>query len=209
MTPRKAKLLAAAAFWIVRLLIGTLRIRVHNQGELQTASTSRLILAFWHNRLFLIPHFFNLCFPNRTGAALTSASKDGEILAAFLNRYGVHTVRGSSSRQGAGSLLKMKRSVIDGFVMGISPDGPRGPRYHLNPGIITLAQLSGALILPLRLTYSKSWRLKSWDAFEIPKPFAAIDITLLPLHQVGSADSPEQFEAERARLEQVMRQSVD
>lgn len=205
MTPRKAKLIAALGNWVVRLLVATLRIGVDDRaGVTKGPPTPTVIWAFWHNRMFVIPHFFKRYVPHRAGGALTSASKDGEILAAFLALYDVGAIRGSSSRLGTAGLLEMKRHLSTGLDVGITPDGPRGPKYHLNPGIITLAQLTGASIVPIRVRYSKYWRLKSWDAFEIPKPFAKVEITLLPLHSVPQTETGEQFEAERARLQQIM-----
>ena len=81
----------------------------------------------------------------------------------------------------------------------------RGPRYHVNPGLIKLAQVAGGTVLPIHVAYSRSWRLKSWDGFLIPKPFARIDITFDRLHQVAATSSDEAFEQERAEFERVLR----
>lgn len=206
MTPRRAQFIAVLGAGIVRSVVATLRVRVHDRaGVLGGPSEPRLIWAFWHNRFFVIPHLLNRYLSHRPGSALTSASKDGEILAAFLQRFHVRPIRGSSSRQGVAALLEMKRLIEEGYDVAITPDGPRGPRYHLNPGIITLAQKTGALVMPIVVRYSHFWRLKSWDAFEIPKPFAEVEITLLPLHRVAATEDNEAFERERARLEQILR----
>ncbi len=203
------QLIATFGAGIVRLIVATLRFRVRDDaGVLGGPATPRLIWAFWHNSLFVIPHLLNHYLSHRPGAALTSASRDGEILAAFLERFNVRPIRGSSSRQGAAALLEMKRLIEQGFDVAITPDGPRGPRYHLNPGVITLAQKTGALIMPIRVHYSRCWRLKTWDAFEIPKPFATVTIALLPLYRVAPVSSNEEFEPERARLEQILREPV-
>ena len=205
MLSRKAKIIAGVGSWIVRLLVATLRIRVHDQaGVLGGPSEPRLLWAFWHNRLLIIPHLLNRYLSHRPGSALTSASEDGELMAAFLERFNVRPIRGSSSRQGAAAILEMKRLISQGYDVAITPDGPRGPRYHLNPGIIIVAQKTGALIMPIRVNYSRYWRLKSWDAFEIPMPFARVDITLLPLHQVASTENESEFESERVRLQNVL-----
>jgi lysophospholipid acyltransferase (LPLAT)-like uncharacterized protein len=178
---------------------------VHDEaGVLGGPSEPRLIWVFWHNRLFVIPHLLNRYLPQRPGSALTSASKDGEILAAFLQRFHIRPIRGSSSRRGAAALLEMRRLVAQGCDVAITPDGPRGPRYHLNSGPIALAQKTGALVMPIRVQYSRFWQLKSWDAFRIPKPFARVDITLLPLHSVPPTESETAFEVERARLENIL-----
>ena len=206
MTPEtKARLIAGAGSWLVRLVIATLRIRVNDKaGVLGGPSEPRLIWVFWHNRLFVIPHLLNRYLPNRPGSALTSASKDGEILASFLQRFNIRPIRGSSSRRGAAALLEMRRLIREGYDVAITPDGPRGPRYHLNPGAVTLAQKTGALIMPIQVEYSRYWQLKSWDGFQIPKPFARVNITLLPLHRVEQTNGETHFEAERVRLEHVL-----
>jgi lysophospholipid acyltransferase (LPLAT)-like uncharacterized protein len=185
--------------------VATLRIKVDDQAKVLGTKDPRLIWLFWHNQLFLIPHLGNRFLPLRPGTALASASKDGEILASFLQRFNVRTVRGSSSRRGATALIELIRSIRDGYDVGITPDGPRGPRYHLHPGAITLAQKTGAKLMPICVRYSRYWSLKSWDAFMIPKPFARVDITLLPLETVAATGEGEEFEAERVRIESILR----
>jgi lysophospholipid acyltransferase (LPLAT)-like uncharacterized protein len=202
---KKAHLIAIVGAWIVRLVVATLRIRVHDEaGVLGGPPEPRLIWVFWHNRLFVIPHLLNRYLPQRPGSALTSASKDGEILAAFLQRFHIHPIRGSSSRRGAAALLEMMRFISQGYDVAITPDGPRGPRYRLNAGPIALAQKTGALVMPIRVQYSRFWQLKSWDAFRIPKPFARVDITLLRLHPVAPTQDEAAFETQRARLENIL-----
>ena len=206
MTPAtKARLLGALGAWLMRALLVTLRFRFEDRARVMATPPERpLLWAFWHNRLFVMPYVFEHFFPGRPGAALTSASKDGEILAAFLNRFGVRAIRGSSSRGGARALVEMKRAIGDGFIMGITPDGPRGPRYRLNPGVVKLAQVTGGFVLPVRVRYSRCWRLKSWDGFMIPKPFATVEITFDTLHAVAPTADDAAFEAERLRMEKML-----
>lgn len=204
---KQARLGIAASF-LVRPLLATLRFRIHDQAGVLGRVEPQVIWAFWHNRIFVVPLMFGRYFQPRRGAALTSASKDGEILAAFLQRFSVRPIRGSSSRRGAVALLEMRRLFAEGYDLGITPDGPRGPRYRLNPGIITLAQTTGAPVLPMHIAYSRAWQLGSWDGFLIPKPFARVDITLAPLHRVEATEEDEAFEVERARLEALLRTGV-
>jgi lysophospholipid acyltransferase (LPLAT)-like uncharacterized protein len=91
----------------------------------------------------------------------------------------------------------------------ITPDGPRGPAYELGPGIIFLAQKSGAAVLPMNLEYSSCWRLRSWDRFIVPRPFAKVRVVIDPPHRVGSTATPEEFEAERLTLQDVMMALVE
>jgi lysophospholipid acyltransferase (LPLAT)-like uncharacterized protein len=200
MTPRKAAIIGFVGAAVVRLLYATLRIRIDDRAGALDSAEPRLIWIFWHNRLMLIPYIREELRRRRKAAALISASKDGEILAGFLKRFGLKPVRGSSSRRGVAALIEMIRLIEDGFDVGITPDGPRGPRYTFNPGAITLAQKTRAPILPVRVRYSKYWQLKSWDGFMIPKPFSRVDITLLPFETVQPTDNEEAFEAERNRI---------
>jgi lysophospholipid acyltransferase (LPLAT)-like uncharacterized protein len=200
---KKARLIAAVGSRIVRLLLLTLRLRVEDRGgAFQLPMTRPLLWAFWHNRLLLVPYLFEHYFPRRPGAALTSASKDGEILAAFIECFGVGAVRGSSSRGGARALVEMKRRVEADSMMAITPDGPRGPRYRLNPGLVKLAQITGGVIMPVRIEYSRYWELKSWDAFRIPRPFSKVTVVFDAPQPARETADGESFEAERARLEQ-------
>lgn len=205
MTPRQARLAAAVGHWLLRAILVTLRFRIDDRaGLLREPAPRAVIWAFWHNRLFIFPYLFERIVRTRRGAALTSASKDGEIVAAVIERFGVQPIRGSSSRRGFPAWREMKRALDAGFDIGITPDGPRGPRHHVNPGVLLLAQRTGAPIMPARIRYSSCWRLKSWDGFMIPKPFSRVEVTLdEPFDFSASADAAA-FERERARLEEIL-----
>ena len=202
----KARMLAGVGAWLVRLWIFTLRYRIVDRaGVLESPPEKPLLWVFWHNKLFVMPHLFERYFPGRLGAALASASKDGEIISAFLERFGIRAIRGSSSRGGGRALIEMKRAIEAGYIMAITPDGPRGPRYSISPGVIKLAQITGGLILPIHVTYSSYWQLKTWDGFMIPKPFSRIHITFDVLHEVPATVVAETFENARIHLEQMLR----
>lgn len=191
---------------MVKLLCATLRFRIEDpDGFLKKPATVRMTGIFWHNRLFIIPWFFTRYMRPRISAALASPSRDGDILSAFLKQFGIETVRGSSSRRGVAAMLEMKRAADAGYDIAITPDGPRGPQYRLNPGVIALAQTAGIYVLPISVFYSRHWTLKSWDAFQIPKPFATVTVHLHPLVSVPATESEDEFEAQRLRLEEIMR----
>ena len=199
---KRARILAAIASRVVRLLLATLDFQIIDRAAaLRLPMRRPLLWAFWHNRLLIAPYLFERYFPGRPGAALTSPSKDGEIVAAFIESFGVGAVRGSSSRGGARALIEMRRKVESGSMMAITPDGPRGPCYRLNPGLVKLAQVTSSPIMPVRIEYSRYWELKSWDRFRIPKPFSQVSV-IFDQPQVATATrSDEEFEMERARLE--------
>lgn len=202
---KKAGLLAGFGCFFLRLWLRTLRFKITDHaGVLRVPPERPLLWTFWHNRLFVMPFMFEKFFPGRPGKALASASRDGEIIAAVMQRFGIGAIRGSSSRRGAAALVEMRRAIEAGYIMAITPDGPRGPRFHVNPGVVKLAQITGGFVLPIHVAYSSFWRLKSWDGFMIPKPFARIEITFAELHRVAPTEGAEAFEIERARFESVL-----
>jgi hypothetical protein len=113
-------------------------------------------------------------------------------------------VRGSSSRRAVAALIGMKRSLKDGVDVCITPDGPRGPRYGFHPGVIKLAESSGAAIQPIHATFSSAWRLKTWDKLVIPKPFSRVtvifDTTLVVPPKLGENAFQQQIDRVREIL---------
>ena len=167
------------------------------------------IVALWHNRLLLISSVLQKFFPQRPGAGLISASRDGDMIANVTRRFGFDVVRGSSSRMGASALLELSEVLASGRDVLITPDGPRGPAYELGPGIIFLAQKTGAPVIPVNMEYSSCWRVKSWDRFIIPKPFSKVRVIIGQPQNVRSTSSDEEFERERLRLQNVMMSLVE
>jgi lysophospholipid acyltransferase (LPLAT)-like uncharacterized protein len=159
----------ALGAWAVRLLALTLRIR-REEGPVQELwrSGTPTIYAAWHGRILLLPFLYGW----RGSRVLASRSRDGELVVRFMRCFGCEAVRGSSSRGGAEALRLLARSLDAGRDVFVVPDGPRGPRERLKPGIVVLARLTGAPIVPMALGASREWRLRSWDEFRIPKPFA-------------------------------------
>ena len=194
--------------WMLRLLTLTLRLRIELPPQLRDrASAEPFIFVFWHNRLLLVPVVWNRYLRGAdrpSGKALTSTSKDGELVALFLNRFGIGSVRGSAPRRGAASIRELAGWLKRGHDIGITPDGSRGPCYEIKPGLVLLAQLSGRSILPMSFEYSSAWRLKSWDRFFIPKPFSKVTFVAGEPYSVPRISTPAAFEGERLRCEQSM-----
>jgi lysophospholipid acyltransferase (LPLAT)-like uncharacterized protein len=136
---------------------------------------------------------------------LTSASRDGGLLADVVGKFGISAVRGSSSKRGAVALLALADEIQSGGDIIITPDGPRGPRYKLGPGAVFLAQKTGYGVSRIEVEYSNYWELKSWDRFRIPVPFSAVRVTLHPLHYVPVTQTEEEFEEQRELLERQLR----
>jgi len=207
---RPARWLIAVGFRILQLWALTLRYKIEDRaGVVGKVTAQNYIASLWHNRLLIFPFVLRRFFPDRHGAALISASRDGELLADAIKRFDYDVVRGSSSRLGASAILQLSQTLASGRDVVITPDGPRGPVYELGPGIVFLAQKSGASVVPVNIEYSSCWRLKSWDRFILPRPFAKVHVIIgSPLH-VELSDTPQQFEAERQRLQQAMMALVE
>jgi lysophospholipid acyltransferase (LPLAT)-like uncharacterized protein len=192
---------------LVQLLGRSWRLRVVDEGGILTPdfqSRPPLIWVFWHNRLLVGAMFWVRRLQPRRGAVLISRSKDGEILAGVVRKLGGEPVRGSSSRGGATALSELARRLGNACDAWITPDGPRGPRYAVHPGAVWLAQTTGAAIVPVNVEASSCWRLKSWDGFIIPKPFARLTVTLLALHRVPAEMDAVGIEQECERLRGVL-----
>jgi len=199
--------------WVLRFLVmfigGTLRWRIEDPAGLLGNTPKRsVIFATWHNRLFLVPYLYRKHWHSRQRdkvVALVSASKDGEKLVRVLSKFDLICVRGSSSRRGKEALLELTRYVNDGYDAGITPDGPRGPKYRVANGVVSLAHLTGAPIIPF--VWDVTWKitLKSWDGFMIPLPFGRATLRIgAPLVVAGDEDR----ENKRLELETVLKSLV-
>ncbi len=198
-TALKPRVLGFVLGSFIRLLTKTLRVRItDDSGLLSDPPQQGLIWMFWHNRMLIIPSLYTRYSRKfRQAAVLTSASRDGAMLAAVMRRFGLEAVRGSSSRRGAQAMIECRRLLKQNYYIGITPDGPRGPLYQMQPGVVQLARLCGVPIVPITVEYEKAWRLKSWDRFFIPRPFSVVRVRFLPFTHVAAHEAPE---AARERL---------
>ena len=131
-------------------------------------------IVLWHNRLFLAAEIVRRFRGGRPAYALVSASQDGAWLTAFFSLAGLRTVRGSSSRLGREAASALVDVIRAGHDIGVTPDGPRGPRYELKPGAVIVARRTRAPILLVGGEFTSTWRLRSWDRFYVPKPFSRV-----------------------------------
>ena len=178
---------------------------VDNAKILRSKIRPPLVWTFWHNRMFLIPYLHELWLPDVPGCILSSPSGDGQIIADVCEEFRLKPVRGSSSRKGMAALINLADLVKQGYDVGITPDGPRGPCYHLNPGPLKLAQLTGAYIMPISVHYDRPWTFKTWDKFQLPRPFSKVRIILGETMPVPRRLTDEEFELKRQEVEQIMR----
>lgn len=199
--------------WLLRILVTvigmTLRYRIEDHPDLLSSTPSgAVIFAFWHNRIFLMPYLFRKYWHARQhtrAAVLVSASKDGEKLARVLSKFNLVCVRGSTSRRGKEALRELTRLVQNGHDAGITPDGPRGPKYRVQSGVIDLAQLTQAPIIPVSYVVTRQITFKkAWDNFAIPLPFARCTVRIgNPITVPRDADAGES-ENKRLELERIL-----
>lgn len=168
--------------WLGYILIHCLFITIRTKWLHADFTHSRrkkgqpVIYAFWHNRLlymgFAYKYILNSYEPKRKLVAMVSRSKDGRIIGKILELFNIHPAYGSSSRGGTEALRELIKVINEQhFDCGITPDGPRGPKYSVQPGIISIAQATGVPIVPVAYDARRKARLRSWDGFYIPFPF--------------------------------------
>jgi len=141
---------------VVDTLGGSIAVRVLPR-RFERERRDPVIFACWHGRL-LIPSF-------------THRHRDGEYIARVIERMGFRTIRGSTTRGGVPGLKGMLRLAGQGNDIAFTPDGPRGPRYRVQPGVIYAASRTGLPVVPCAVEANPAWVLRSWDEFTIPKPF--------------------------------------
>lgn len=170
---RRAALWCVAA--LLRVWVRTLRFEADPDtiARLKKSDTPAAIV-LWHNRLFLSPEFFRRYRTQRRVFGLVSASKDGAWLAAFYRMIGIHPVRGSSSNLGREAARLLIEQMRDGHDIGITPDGPRGPMYVVEPGVLVVTRRLHAPMVLLGAEFTRAKRLHSWDRLYIPWPFSRV-----------------------------------
>ena len=187
---------------LVRGWLGLCRLKIHDPHGLIKGSKGEIPL-LWHNRLIFFPLVFPKAVRKRT-VALISPSRDGQYIADFAGRFGVRALRGSSNKKGAMAQRQALRELEEMNHVVFTPDGPRGPKYHLHSGPVHLAMLSGRVIIPLSINASRYWQLRSWDNFQLPKPFSRIDVVVGAPIKIAPDLTPEQLETERRRVEEAL-----
>ncbi|MCB1055789.1 MAG: lysophospholipid acyltransferase family protein [Acidobacteria bacterium] len=197
---------ATAIRWVIQILGATWRVRVVAGEEIferiRTAGEP-VVFSFWHNRVLfcaysLYRRFLRHRFPI---AILVSHSGDGELGAHLARAWGAGVVRGSTSRGGSVGLRQLYRAVSHGSSAVTIPDGPRGPLYRCQPGVVVLAQMTGAPILPMAFASRPAWKLGSWDRLIVPKPFARVHLAVGEPLIVPRELTGEDLESEQRRVE--------
>jgi len=194
----------------LRALMFTLRRRQRVRSEFfMPDAPYPVIFCCWHNRLATCMvvwlYLRKLNVVHSRLAALVSASRDGAFLSGILERFGVQPVRGSSSRRGPQALLELTTWAERGYDLAITPDGPRGPCYQIQDGVMSLAQVTGLPIVPVAINLNWKLRFKSWDRFQVPLPFARCEVVTGQAIRVPAETTDAQRESLRLQLETEMR----
>jgi hypothetical protein len=182
------------------VLIRTLRFRMTDRTRAFLAEQPRsALILFWHNRLLLALAGFSRHAKGIPLTVLTSASKDGAIVAEAVAAFGIETARGSSSRRAFEATRELFAAMAAGRNLVITPDGPRGPIYTVKQGTASVAAAHSKTVYLFGFNINRCWRLKSWDRFIIPMPYATIDVDVEKL-DAGAELDPEQLRIKMVAL---------
>ena len=168
------KIMPKLLYVIVKLLQMTYKKECYFATPVASLPTP-LILTVWHGELLSTLGWYDIFGKQRQIDFIISEHKDGEIIARIASYFGVGSIRGSSTRGGIKALRTAMKTLDAQKDIGITPDGPKGPRYSVADGIVVLAQKKHVPIMTLNFKPSSFWRINSWDTFIIPKPFARVE----------------------------------
>lgn len=202
------RLLCRLAARYIRLVYATGRWRVE-RGHIPAAFWDEgrpFILAFWHGRLLMMPYAWRHGKPM---SMLISQHRDGELIARTIEHFGLGTVRGSPKRGGATALRSMLKALAGGGWVGITPDGPRGPRMRASDGVVSVARLSGVPVIPASYSARRRIMLRTWDHFAVPLPFSSgVFVWNEPIFVPRDGDDASVARA-RQRIEDALNAAID
>jgi lysophospholipid acyltransferase (LPLAT)-like uncharacterized protein len=205
---RQIPVIAWAVYWALRLIGPTLRFEVLGMQHVEQAHGARrpVILAFWHRCIFTATWFWRA----RSIVVMNTTNFDGQWTRRVIERLGYLTAQGSSSRGGLKGLVTMAQRLDEGLDVAFTIDGPRGPRYVAKPGPAMLARRTGHPIVVFHIGLESAWTFeKTWDAFQIPKPFSrAVVVISAPIEVLTDANR-EQLEARHAEMQRALERVRD
>lgn len=190
------KLFRALALIIVPFVASILIRLIHatnkkNFYSPQSIGEEPTIFACWHGELLMLPYLYSKYRKIPHAKVLISSHFDGMLISKTIKYFGLGTIEGSTNRNATRVLMQGIRALKDGYDIGITPDGPKGPRHEVADGIIAMAQKTNAKIVLVEIKPTKYWQLNSWDKFTIPKPFGTLNYySTLPI-DVASLDVQE------------------
>jgi lysophospholipid acyltransferase (LPLAT)-like uncharacterized protein len=199
---------------LLRLLASTWTVEFAGRESLErarrTSPRGNVVFAFWHSSLLILAATHR----RRNVQVLVSQHRDGEWIARILAQSGYGLVRGSSRRGGAEALFRMVTLLEAGLDVAVTVDGPIGPRYRVQPGVVLAARRAARPIVPVVVSYERGWQLRTWDALRVPQPHTRVRVhyldplhvdTGLPARQVAAAQGELETRLQRATAEEEAR----
>jgi len=171
--------------------------RLRNSGQ-------NWIYSIWHDNITLA----SLLLKKQNLVSLVSSSEDGTIAADILDSWGFQIVRGSSNRGGIKAILTMIKELKSGKCGAITPDGPRGPRYRLESGILVIGQKTELPLIPFHVESTRQWVFNSWDKHKFPKPFSTLFVCIGEPFSIPKDLARHQLDETCKRFESIMLENV-
>jgi hypothetical protein len=198
----KTQLFGCVGYCVIQGICGSNRLTLSGLERIKdSVSQGHNIFALWHSRLFYLVYFYCHHVKSPKTSILISLSRDGDYGQALVRWFKQDAVRGSTSRGGARAAWALASRLAAGNNLALTPDGPRGPAFQVQDGIIRLAQVTGATIIPASYDASRKWTLKSWDRFILPKPFGRIHLAIGEPFRVPSEASASDVKTYCQRLQ--------
>lgn len=188
-----------------RIYSGTFRLTVENEKEWMDylRNGGSVLLCTWHQQFFsAIRHFQN--YKIFKPSIMISQSNDGEIISGVAERTGWNPVRGSSSNGGREALKNIITNFKESKLAAHIADGPRGPSGVVKAGVIRLAHIADAVIVPFYVSAENGWHFNSWDKFLLPKPFSRVSLRFGKMIKFERVRDKASFEQQRKQLEDIM-----
>mgnify|MGYP006284318925 CR=1 FL=1 len=186
---------------LLKLTNWTINLKVVGRENIEDINKDiPLLYSFWHGYMWIPVYYYR----NRDHIALSSLSRDGEYMTRVLRRLGWQVIRGSSSRGGSRSVLKLYKKLLKGANTVLTPDGPTGPIYKVKPGIIYLQEKSEGYIVPLGISVDRKLRVNSWDKFILPLPWTKAVLKIgQPVQFSGEKSIDDRCEILEEKMNQV------
>jgi lysophospholipid acyltransferase (LPLAT)-like uncharacterized protein len=194
-------LIPPTIFMVMKLLWFTYRKRYH---YIDAPIEGQCMAVTWHAELLVSPQVYRKLRKNHKTSAIIAQHHDGELIARTFSFLNILPLRGSSRRGAKSVLIAAIKALEDGSSIMITPDGPKGPRYSMSDGAVSLALRSNLPLMVVNYKSSSYWMLSSWDKFIIPKPFSQLDI----YHQIIDIEGMEKDEAKEYLKNRMLNYSI-
>ncbi|MEA2092059.1 MAG: lysophospholipid acyltransferase family protein [Campylobacterota bacterium] len=170
---------------LMRLIYFTNKKQFHAP---ETIADEPTIFACWHGELLMLPYLYFHYRKIPHAKVLISPHFDGLLISKTVKYFGLNTIAGSSNKNAARVLIQAMKSIKAGYDIGITPDGPKGPRGEVADGIMVMAKKTKVKVVLLRIKPTKFWQLNSWDKFIIPKPFGTLHFYATPSIDISNME---------------------